>query len=104
MVITSNALIHFFEFVLRTKIKAIALFPFIIVSKSTLVDKVLINHEKIHLRQQVEMLIIPFYIWYLIEFFIKGYLNTSFEKEAYMNEKDFDYLKRRKIYAFKHYL
>jgi hypothetical protein len=103
MVLTSNTIIRFFEFILRMKIKAIVLFPFIIVSKSTLVDPVLLNHEKIHLRQQLELLVIPFYIWYLIEFFTKGYLNISFEKEAYMNEKDFSYLKNRKIFGFRNY-
>jgi hypothetical protein len=47
--------------------------------------------------KQIELLIIPFYIIYLIEA-IKGYKNISF-KEAYRKEQDFDYLKRRKIFA-----
>jgi hypothetical protein len=104
MTITSNVIIRFCEFISGMKIKAIALFPFIIISKSTLADSVLLNHERIHLRQQLELLIIPFYIWYIIAFFRKGYLNISFEKEAYLNEKNFNYLKNRKIFAFRHYV
>jgi hypothetical protein len=49
-------------------------------------------------KQQIELLIIPFYIIYL-EAIFKGYKNISFEKEAYRKEQDFDYLKRRKIFA-----
>lgn len=64
----------------------------------------LINHERIHLRQQLEMLVIPFYIWYLVEFYTKGYYNISFEREAYRNEHDPTYLRRRKPFAFLKYI
>lgn len=77
---------------------------FYFISSKTKVDDELINHEKIHLRQQIEMLIIPFYVWYLIEYYIKGYYNVSFEKEAYTNEKNLTYLKKRRIFAFIRYL
>jgi hypothetical protein len=78
--------------------KAITIFPFVFYkgSKPTLKT---INHENIHGKQQIELLIIPFYIIYLIEAIFKGYKNISFEKEAYRKEQDFDYLKRRKIFA-----
>jgi hypothetical protein len=33
-----------------------------------------------------------------------AYRNISFEKEAYLNEKDPDYLKKRSFWAFKKYL
>ena len=43
----------------------------------------------IHWKQQMEMLIIPFYVWYFIEWVIKlfkygkkAYYNISFEREA----------------------
>jgi len=40
-----------------------ALFPFILIKKKDLpVGDVLINHERIHLQQQLELLLIPFYI------------------------------------------
>ncbi len=85
-------------------IRALAFFPFIIVPSTTIIDDVLINHERIHLRQQLEMLVIPFYIWYLIALYRKGYNNISFEKEAYANEINLNYLKRRRIFAFIKYL
>jgi hypothetical protein len=74
---------------------------------------VFINHERIHLRQQLELLIIPFFIWYLLEFCLRwiqyknfdlGYRNISFEREAYANEKDLYYLKRRSFWKFLEYV
>lgn len=98
----------------NTKISGITLFPFIFVKKKEYrQNKVLINHEKIHLRQQLELLIIPFYIWYLSEYYIKylkykdpnlAYRNISFEKEAYENDQDLDYIKTRKFWSFLSYI
>lgn len=92
----------------------IALFPFIVLRQSQLKgNSVLINHEKIHLRQQLELLIIPFFIWYGLEFLIRylkyrnwrmAYVNISFESEAYKNEKDLEYLKSRSWYGFLKYV
>ena len=104
MVVTSDRAISFFEFILRMNIRAIAIFPFIFLRSDANPDETLINHERIHLRQQLEMLIIPFYIWYLIEFYTKGYFNISFEKEAYKNENNLNYLKQRKMFSFVKYL
>ena len=97
----------------------LTLYPFIFLKKSW-VDKVsedrlkkTINHEKIHIYQQLELLIIPFYIWYVLEFvlrlfslsnFDKAYRNISFEREAYGNEKNEEYLTGRKFWNFRHYL
>tara|TARA_Y100000815_G_scaffold274886_2_gene310504 strand:- start:3467 stop:3703 length:237 start_codon:yes stop_codon:yes gene_type:complete len=76
-------------------------------------DTTLINHEKIHLKQQQELLVIPFYIWYGVEYVIRlvqftthdrAYRNISFEKEAYTHEMDFTYLKKRKYWSFLKYL
>lgn len=53
-----------------------------------------------------EMLYIPFYLWYgvewLIKLFYKGnaYRNLSFEREAYDNQYNLDYLKTRKHYSW----
>ncbi len=90
-----------------------ALFPFVLVdSQKDKFDKVLINHEKIHLYQQIEMLVIPFYIVYLVHYFIQfvkhkkhytAYMNIVFEKEAYQNEWNLEYLKDRKFWAFWRY-
>lgn len=89
------------------------LFPFIflssIVSKR---NKQLVNHEKIHFRQAIELLVIPFYVIYIIEFIIrairlksfhKGYLAISFEREAYCNDSNLLYLDQRKRWQFMHY-
>lgn len=71
----------------------------------------IINHERIHWKQQLEMGIIFFYIWYLLEWFIKlfiygkkAYYNISFEREANAYENDFNYLKTRKTYSWIHYI
>lgn len=92
----------------------IAIFPFVFLkSKHLKKDAVLINHEKIHLKQQLELLIIPFYIVYIIEFMLllfqyknkkKAYKNMSFEVEAYTNETNLNYLKERPVWAFLKYL
>lgn len=92
----------------------IAIFPFIFLKHSNLKsDNSLINHEKIHLRQQIELLVIIFYLWYSIEFLIRlfvyknwnsAYKNISFEREAYINEKDLNYLKSRPFWYFIKYI
>ncbi len=98
----------------NTKISGITLFPFIFLKKKEYrQDIILINHERIHLRQQLELLIIPFYIWYLSEYYIKylkyknphqAYQNISFEREAYANEHNLNYLKQRNFWNFIKYL
>lgn len=98
----------------NTKILAITLYPFIIIQHSCLrQNATLINHEKIHLRQQLEMLVIPFYVFYVIEYWIrlsrcrekqKAYRSISFEREAYENEGNQNYLKIRSFWGFRKYL
>ncbi len=92
----------------------IAVYPFVILKSKDLKKRVvLINHEKIHLKQQLEMLVILFYVVYVIEFLIRliqykswslAYRNVSFEREAYANEFNLDYLKRRPFWGFLNYL
>jgi len=107
MILRSDLLIAFFDWMLGMKkyggISAMALYPFILMHRSTEPDEFLINHEKIHLRQQKELLVIPFYIWYLIELKRKGYYGICFEREAYLNDLDLRYLDRRKPFAFLKY-
>lgn len=79
--------------------KAITIWPFIFVRKECSFNEVDLNHENIHGKQQKELLLIFFYLIYLIEWIFKGYKNISFEKEAYSNENNLDYLKNRKPYA-----
>lgn len=93
------------------KIEGIAIWPFVFV-RTKKPSKSLLNHERIHLRQQLEMLIIPFYVWYIFEWFFKllkyrnrqkAYFHISFEKEAYENEKDDEFLKKRLFWNFLRY-
>ena len=102
------------KFLVPRGYRGITLYPFILLLNADLKENVqLINHEKIHLRQQLEMLVLPFYLWYSIEFLLKlirfrkwhlAYLNISFEREAYQNEKDLNYLKSRPLWSFTRYL
>lgn len=92
----------------------ITLFPFIFLKERDLKQNTaLINHEKIHLKQQLELLIIFFYLFYFFEWMVKlciyknrhlAYRNLSFEREAYENENNLQYLKTRTFWAFIKYL
>ena len=63
-------------------VAAITLYPFIICIDKE--DKILINHESIHLKQQRELLVIPFFIIYLIHWMINLVkYNGDFDK-AYL--------------------
>lgn len=90
--------------------RGITFYPFVILAnREDALNGVFVNHEKIHLRQQLELLILPFYVWYFLEYLIRlvqyknrttAYYNISFEREAYKNEKDLDYLKSRPFWRF----
>jgi hypothetical protein len=92
----------------------LTIFPFIFIRDRNRQDlEVLINHEKIHIRQQLEFLVVFFFIWYGVEFLIRwvqfknryiAYKNIGFEREAYENEKDPGYLKQRSFLVFFKYL
>jgi hypothetical protein len=52
-----------------------------------------------------------FYLWYVIEWFIRIFINGSkaykslcFEREAYQNDDNLDYLKTRKRFSFLKYI
>ena len=98
------------------KIKGMALFPFILLRErlenaegwEAASAKRTINHETIHFQQALELFVIPFYILYIIEYGIKllvykgnmgkAYRNISFEREAFTNDDNLDYLPTRKRY------
>ncbi|MFH6994746.1 hypothetical protein [Flavobacterium sp. FlaQc-48] len=94
--------------------RGMAVFPFVLMKyDADKGDKIFVNHEKIHLRQQLELLIIPFFIMYVLEYLIRliqyknaalAYRNISFEREAYAKETDFNYLKNRSVFQFLHYI
>jgi len=121
----------------------ITLAPFgVYLKEKYLKNKRIINHETIHWKQQMEMMILGaiiallsgiillllnvlslwlltllifpflfFYIWYLVEWGVRLITNTksayrsiSFEREAYGNEYDMEYLKTRKPFAWLKYI
>ena len=106
MKIIYNNIIPFRGFV------AINLFGLLFVRKEYKgkIDSRTFNHESIHTAQMRELLYLGFYLAYVIEWcirlFMRGnaYRNISFEREAYSNESDVEYLKERKHFAFVSYL
>lgn len=89
--------------------KAINLFGILFVRNGCRINIYDINHEEIHTKQMKELLYIGFYIWYFIEWAIlfikyrnsnKAYKNIRFEKEAYSNQDDLDYICCRKHYNY----
>lgn len=97
----------------KLHVRGMALFPFILLRERSLArDAVIMNHELIHHRQQVELLIIPFYFFYLLHYIINrfrfpdhhsAYRHIIFEKEAYANESNLNYLEQRKWFGFWRY-
>ena len=91
-------------------IGAITLWPFII-GRNKLNEQTL-NHEKIHIKQQQELLLVGFYLLY-IYYWLKGvwiyrdfyiaYHSIPFEQEAYDYETDMGYLKSRKRFTWWNY-
>ncbi|THD68765.1 hypothetical protein E7Z59_00075 [Robertkochia marina] len=107
-------MILIFKYIFPGKYVGLALWPFIVLKSVDLKeDHSLMNHERIHLRQQLEMLILPFYLWYTFEWLVRwiilgnahrAYRELSFEREAYAHENDPDYLKTRRPWSFFGYL
>jgi len=96
------------------KFSGCAVWPFLFLKSHRLKeDMVFVNHEKIHLRQQLELLVVFFYIWYILEFLLHlvrlrsryaAYRAISFEQEAYAKENDLNYLKKRPFFGFLRYV
>jgi hypothetical protein len=101
-------------FLMKKNIQGLAIFPFLLLrNRNLLQSQKLIQHEKIHFKQQLELLWVFFFLWYIIEFtyrwiqlqsWEKAYKNVSFEKEAYANEHQTNYLQTRKTWSFWKYL
>ncbi|MDI1234956.1 MAG: hypothetical protein PSX81_11780 [bacterium] len=106
MRIVSQRLLNILTFY-NKRVVAMALWPFIILKdQATKNNQVVINHEKIHHRQQLELLIIPYYLWYFLEYWAgmfnngfkhhQAYMAISFEREAFAHQLDLNYLQKRK--------
>lgn len=89
---------------------AINLFGILFVRKDANITKEMLNHEEIHTAQMKEMLYVPFYLWYMVEWIVRlfkkgnAYRNISFEREAYANEDNLDYLDTRECFKWIDYL
>ena len=89
-------------------IAGITFWPFILLAQEP--DPITVNHERIHLRQQTELLLIGFYVIYVVEWLVRwakglsgstSYALSKFEKEAYAHETELNYLATRKRFAWK---
>lgn len=92
---------------------AITLFPFVLVNPPARISKCLVRHERIHLCQQIELLVLPFFLIYSLEYLLRylyfkshnlAYRNISFEREAYSHENEVYYLQKRKPYCWVRYI
>lgn len=77
------------------------------------IDRYVVNHERIHTAQMRELLFVPFYILYVLEWLVRliqyrdrdrAYRNISFEREAYSHGNDLGYLGRRRKYSWVRYI
>ncbi len=110
--------------------KAINWFGYLCTRKNARLSSVFINHEEIHTAQMKELWYVFFYALYGVEWLIRftaycivwawralnkgyknvpydvdhAYRNIAFEREAYSNEKNLDYLETRKPFAFIKYI
>ncbi len=94
--------------------RGMTVYPFVLLrDRNDKENLVFLNHERIHLRQQLELLVLPFFVLYGIDFLVKlaryrdkksAYRNVVFEREAYTNEKDLDYLRSRSFWNFLRFL
>jgi hypothetical protein len=91
----------------------LSFFIFIWISRLEKDEVRLTRHEKIHFWQQVEMLFLLHWIFYLLFYAIArarghghwiAYRYNPFELEAFSNENDPDYLIKRKPFSWASYI
>ena len=89
---------------------AINLLGVLFVHHGVYLSNEMMNHERIHTAQQREMLYVFFYIAYVLEWLVRqpmrgnAYRNLTFEREAYANQRNLDYLHHRPHYAWRRYV
>lgn len=89
---------------------AINLMGVLFVHPGVYLSNELMNHERIHTAQQREMLFVFFYMAYVVEWLVRlpmrgnAYRNISFEREAYANQRNPDYLRSRRPYSWRRYI
>lgn len=101
MIVIYNRLIPFRGF------KCINIFGILFVREGCTMSQIDFNHEAIHTAQMKELLYLPFYLLYVLEWLCrliqlrdsgKAYRAISHEREAYDNQGNPDYLTERKPY------
>lgn len=89
---------------------AINLMGILFVHPGVYLSSEMMNHERIHSAQQREMLFVFFFIVYVAEWLVRlnmrgnAYRNISFEREAYANQRNLNYLKTRPLFAWRRYM
>jgi hypothetical protein len=90
----------------------ITIFPFIFLKRDQRGNERSLTHERIHLRQQIECLIIFYPVFYFANYFYNrislkhdaAYRAICFEREAYYNDGNSYYLGSRMLYSWVNYL
>lgn len=98
-------------------LEGLALWPCVFVAGVAVTKKgaptTTLLHEQIHIAQQRECWVLPFYLGYVLEFFYRKwttadeedpYERVSFEAEAYAYEEQPDYLLHRPRFAWVRFL
>ena len=103
----------FSNFIIPRRYNGITIFPFIFLRTGTDANESLIRHEKIHIQQQLECLLLGFvilYYYYYIKLRLQGYKHDTayrlipFEREAYWCQNYTEYLKNRKRFAWSEWI
>lgn len=85
--------------------RAINLFGLVLARPGEPLDKRTLNHERIHSAQMKELLWLPFYFIYILEWLLRlplpgnAYRQVSFEREAYRHDSEPGYLAQRRHFA-----
>lgn len=88
---------------------AINIFGILFAKRDMRLSPEVINHERIHTAQMRELLYLPFYFFYVLEWLWRliqcrgdsyaAYRRLSFEREAYAYGPDLSYLPHRRHFA-----
>ena len=88
---------------------AINLFGVLFAKPDMRLSEEVMNHERIHSAQIRELLFVPFYVIYVLEWLVRlvqsrgdayrAYRHVSFEREAYDNGSNLNYLCHRKRFS-----
>ncbi|MFY0645098.1 MAG: hypothetical protein JXR19_11580 [Bacteroidia bacterium] len=99
----------YLKFILLKSVSAITIWPFVFYkTNESMKNSRIWSHEEIHLRQQLELFILPFYLIYITEYLVlrikhgnhrQAYQSISFEREAYKYDNSPLYLKSREPFA-----